>query len=738
MAEETSNNTKVTIDKQEEDKNKDKEITNNNPQEEKKDTSTQATQSAQQATQLGEGAGWNDITTNIMQSIGLSDLQSIIGDSEAIKARQHLLDPTKYEREIKNSNPGKMPNNEDAYPIDLKIEELEFHKPNIKLYKETTHIHGKDAMIAAMKVSDKAEKRIVKLENMVATLFRWFGRLGSRVVVNCQYYGGTQPGQKYKSIRCLADDRINDGQEIQIDQCLYCTRFEPIAGQMYEIMNDLGANVATILDDNQAGYTNMEEYDTLARVEKYWTAKEDAKFDLALVEKENTAETVKFKDIWGEGLKMNWSLTPKEDQIPHINWRQSISDDGSNLMRLASFTGNEVNAGKNLIKDGIVSDIMKKNKDAMDSYNENTDVNFQASKIKSIINEAKEYAKNLQDDVLNKFRRGLQSEVKEIVGDNDKADSLFIACASFVMNKPAKEVYEKYNDYLSKISTSNPSIGITAFTSGYELFPGSKEKKINRIDRAGQPYVDPDKKPTGTVTGNGNEDTNQKKLPIIKWEDRDGWLWVAYAGHHLTQIPLGDGSMDGKEKFPAICYLYCELESKARFSRYDETNYSFPFTDKELNNPGVTMGDSYGQTANGKLHTGTQFLVRTGTPFYSVADGKITGCGNDGEYGKEYKSINVQHNDGTFARYMCSSKMTVKRGDTVLRGQQLGLTGTDTTTNTECLYFELGQGDSEKAVCPNNPMQFFPKINYKKGEQILATGAKPKDGTTTVVSSNKK
>lgn len=36
MAEETSNNTKVTIDKQEEDKNKDKEIKNDNPQEEKK------------------------------------------------------------------------------------------------------------------------------------------------------------------------------------------------------------------------------------------------------------------------------------------------------------------------------------------------------------------------------------------------------------------------------------------------------------------------------------------------------------------------------------------------------------------------------------------------------------------------------------------------------------------------------------------------------------------------------
>ena len=35
-------------------------------------------------------------------------------------------------------------------------------------------------------------------------------------------------------------------------------------------------------------------------------------------------------------------------------------------------------------------------------------------------------------------------------------------------------------------------------------------------------------------------------------------------------------------------------------------------------------------------------------------------------------------------------------------------------------------------------MQYFPKINYKKGEQILATGAKPKDGTTTVVPQEKK
>lgn len=192
MAEEKRNNIKTTI---EENSAKDNKPTDKKEEDiNKKNTSTQATQGAKQATQLGEGAGWNDVTTNIMKSIGLSDLQSIIGDSEAIKARQHLLDPTRYEREFKTSNPGKMPNNEDAYPIDLKIEELEYHKPDVKPYKETTHIHGKDAMIVAMRVGDKAEKRIVKLENMVATLFRWMGRLGSRMTINCVYWGGTQPG----------------------------------------------------------------------------------------------------------------------------------------------------------------------------------------------------------------------------------------------------------------------------------------------------------------------------------------------------------------------------------------------------------------------------------------------------------------------------------------------------------------------------------------------------------------
>ena len=44
--------------------------------------------------------------------------------------------------------------------------------------------------------------------------------------------------------------------------------------QVYEIMNDLGANVAAILDDNQMGYADMDDYVDLARTERFIKAKE--------------------------------------------------------------------------------------------------------------------------------------------------------------------------------------------------------------------------------------------------------------------------------------------------------------------------------------------------------------------------------------------------------------------------------------------------------------------------------
>ena len=41
-----------------------------------------------------------------------------------------------------------------------------------------------------------------------------------------------------------------------LDQCLSCTRYEPIIGQVYAILDESGTNITQILDDAQMYYTN--------------------------------------------------------------------------------------------------------------------------------------------------------------------------------------------------------------------------------------------------------------------------------------------------------------------------------------------------------------------------------------------------------------------------------------------------------------------------------------------------
>ena len=177
--------------------------------------------------------GWGSVSaTDIADAVGIRELNGIMGNSAQMRTRQRMLDPTKYKTEYKAPNPGKMPHNQDPYPVDLKIEELEAHYPPTRIYELTTHVHGQPAAQAAMNVGFNAEKRLVKLENMLATVHRYLFRLGTRVPINCVYYLGHSPFEKYKGIRCGLDDRITDGQNVSIDQCLCCTRFEPIYGNL--------------------------------------------------------------------------------------------------------------------------------------------------------------------------------------------------------------------------------------------------------------------------------------------------------------------------------------------------------------------------------------------------------------------------------------------------------------------------------------------------------------------------
>lgn len=278
------------------------------------------------------------VTAESMQQMTGLNINAFTTDT-AFKLAQKPFDPTKDQNRVKTPTGGKPLNNNDPFPVDLKIEELEMHMPRVKQYKlpfDRKVPVTKELAAAILRLSDFAEKRITKLENNLATIMRYTFGIGKRMNINCQYYGGQDKSSKYCCIRCLKDDCLNDGQVMQIDQCLSCSRYEPVLGQTYEILNEVGANVSSIQDDNQAGFMNMNDYIEFVRIDKMHKMRKDMQLEYKDTATRNVNERT-FKQEWDDGVKMTWKMVPIELQKPQINWRQDINSKDKSPKKLGTY-----------------------------------------------------------------------------------------------------------------------------------------------------------------------------------------------------------------------------------------------------------------------------------------------------------------------------------------------------------------------------------------------------------------
>lgn len=286
--------------------------------------------------------------------------------------RKESFDIKKHSKAIKTPSSGKPPNNTDPFPYDAKIEELETHAPRCKIDSIQTCPEAQNVAKACMQLSTNVEKRIVKLENLMATLMRYLARIGGRMSVNCVYWGGSCPSTKYGQIRCMKDDRISDGQLMTIDQCLTCTRYEPVIGQTYDILNDSGINLAQILDDCQMSYTTMEDYCKFIKPTEHQNALETKTLDYKSISTRDVNDT-SFNDEWSAGLAMDWTLYPVEDQKPHINKAQDIN--GTEYDKLNSYQGTATNNGSMFTVSNVVANRMVANKVLMDDVSKQAEAN---------------------------------------------------------------------------------------------------------------------------------------------------------------------------------------------------------------------------------------------------------------------------------------------------------------------------------------------------------------------------
>jgi len=122
----------------------------------------------------------------------------------------------------------------------------------------------------------------------------------------------------------------------------------------------------------------------------------------------------------------------------------------------------------------------------------------------------------------------------------------------------------------------------------------------------------------------------------------------------------------------------------------------------------VTITQGYGMTSYAKKgaygggpHNGVDFGVSTGTPIYATMSGKVAAVGSMTKNGRWYgygRWIAIDHGNGLLTLHGHLSKQSVKKGDKVDAGEQIGLSGNTGYSTGPHLHFSVFSSDSFKVV----------------------------------------
>ncbi len=99
------------------------------------------------------------------------------------------------------------------------------------------------------------------------------------------------------------------------------------------------------------------------------------------------------------------------------------------------------------------------------------------------------------------------------------------------------------------------------------------------------------------------------------------------------------------------------------------------------------------------MHNGVDYFARIGTPVNSTADGIITMAKKNGSMGL---MVEVNHGNGFKTRYGHLSKLLVKRGQRVKRGEPVGLVGNTGRSTGPHLHYEV-----QFRKIPRDPLNYI-------------------------------
>ncbi|MFO1217519.1 MAG: M23 family metallopeptidase [Burkholderiaceae bacterium] len=117
-----------------------------------------------------------------------------------------------------------------------------------------------------------------------------------------------------------------------------------------------------------------------------------------------------------------------------------------------------------------------------------------------------------------------------------------------------------------------------------------------------------------------------------------------------------------------------------------------------------TVGSGFGFrldpiTGRAALHTGLDFPAEVGTPIHAAAGGMVVVSNNHPAYGQ---LLEIDHGNSLITRYAHASKLLVRNGELVKRGQKIAEVGSSGRSTGPHLHFEV-----LVAGVPQNPTRFL-------------------------------
>ena len=111
-----------------------------------------------------------------------------------------------------------------------------------------------------------------------------------------------------------------------------------------------------------------------------------------------------------------------------------------------------------------------------------------------------------------------------------------------------------------------------------------------------------------------------------------------------------------------------------------------------------------------RMHAGLDFRARRGTPISAVSDGTVISAGRAGGCGI---AVKIRHSGGLETRYCHMSRMAVRRGASVRRGQVIGYVGSTGLSTGPHLHYEMYRNG--KSINPAS-VKFVTRATLSGGE----------------------